>query len=458
MSTPVRTRFAPSPTGHLHIGSARTALFNWLLARHHGGTFVLRVEDTDAARNTEASRDAILSGLKWLGMDWDEGPNVGGDYGPYFQSERNEIYDRYLAQLEAAGRCYKDESGATRFRMPDEPVTINDLICGSQTINLKEQGATRWDAELKKDVPANPDLVIRRADGSYIFHFVNVVDDIDMKITHVIRGEDHLSNTPKHAALFEALGAPLPIFAHIPLNLNADGSKMSKRDQGASITDYIEQGFLSSAVCNYIALLGWSPKDDEEIFSPEELVKRFDLSGINRSNSRFDFKKCLWLNGEHLRRLDADELLKKATPFLQDKNIALDDDRLPAALQLIRQRAETLEQIPSGIAPIFEDQIEIDPDALAKISGRENIIAVLQGLHDSFSATATGWTEDSIKAEIVATAEKLELKMGALMLPCRIATTGKAGGPDLMPLLVLIGQQRVLDRLTTLITELQPSS
>ncbi|MCF6313460.1 MAG: glutamate--tRNA ligase [Verrucomicrobiales bacterium] len=453
MSTTVRTRFAPSPTGHLHIGSARTALFNWLLARHTGGTFVLRVEDTDAARNTEASRDAIFSGLKWLGMDWDEGPQVGGDYGPYFQSERNEIYDRYLAQLEASDRAYKDESGATRFRMPDQPITIDDLICGSQTINLKEQGATRWDAKLKKDVAANPDLVIRRADGSYIFHFVNVVDDIDMKITHVIRGEDHLSNTPKHAALFEALGAPLPIFVHIPLNLNADGSKMSKRDQGASITDYIEQGFLPSAVCNYIALLGWSPKDDEEIFSLEKLIKRFELSGINRSNSRFDFKKCLWLNGEHLRRLDADELLQKSTPFLTEKNIPLDDPRLPAALQLIRERAETLDQIPAGIAPIFSADIEIEEKALAKISGRKNITDVLQGLHHSF-ADQSDWSEENIKASIVATAEKLELKMGALMLPCRIAATGKAGGPDLLPLLVLIGKNIVLDRITQLIAKL----
>lgn len=453
MSTPVRTRFAPSPTGHLHIGSARTALFNWLHARHNGGTFVLRVEDTDAARNTEASRDAIFSGLEWLGMDWDEGPRVGGEYGPYFQSERNEIYDRYLARLEAAGRSYEDETGAIRFRMPDEPITINDLICGSQTINLKEQGSTRWDAELKKDVPANPDLVIRRADGSYIFHFVNVVDDIDMKITHVIRGEDHLSNTPKHAALFEAFAAPLPIFVHIPLNLNADGSKMSKRDQGASITDYIEQGFLPSAVCNYITLLGWSPKDDEEIFSLKELVERFELSGINHSNSRFDFKKCLWLNGEHLRRLEPEALLEKSRPFLENKNLPLDDPRLPAALQLVRERAETLEQIPIGIAPIFSENIEIEDSAFAKISGRENITTVLQGLHDAFSSVQDEWSEDNIKAQIVATAEKLELKMGALMLPCRIAATGKAGGPDLLPLLVLIGQQQVLDRITTLIAK-----
>lgn len=451
MSTPVRTRFAPSPTGHLHVGSARTALYNYLHARHTGGTFVLRVEDTDAARNTEASRDAIFSGLEWLGLDWDEGPKVGGDYGPYFQSERNEIYDRYLAQLEAADRVYEDDDGATRFRMPDEAITVNDLVCGSQTINLKEQGSNRWDAELKKDVPANPDLVIRRADGSYIFHFVNVVDDIDMKITHVIRGADHLSNTPKHVALFEALEAPLPTFAHIPLNLNENGSKMSKRDQGASITDYIEQGFLSSAVCNYIALLGWSPKDDEEIFSPKELVKRFEFTGINRSNSRFDCKKCLWLNGEHLRRLEPQALMEKSTPFLADKNIPLDDPRLPAALQLVRERAETLSDIPQGIAAIFSDSVEIEDDVLGKISGKENITGLLQGVHDAFAASEAEWNADNIKSLIVSSAESLDVKMGALMLPCRIAATGRAGGPDLLPLLELIGRERVLDRIARLI-------
>ncbi len=451
MSTPVRTRFAPSPTGHLHVGSARTALYNWLHARHTGGTFVLRVEDTDAARNTEASRDAILSGLEWLGMDWDEGPVAGGNYGPYFQSERKEVYDRYLAQLEASGRVYEDEDGALRFRVPDQAITVDDLVCGTQTINLKKQGSTRWDAELKKDVPSNPDLVIRRADGSYIFHFVNVVDDIDMKITHVIRGEDHLSNTPKHVALYEALAAPLPTFSHIPLNLNADGSKMSKRDQGASITDYIEQGFLPSAVCNYIALLGWSPKDDEEIFSPEELVKRFELTGINRSNSRFDFKKCLWLNSEHLRRLDAQSLLEKSQSFLKDQNIPLDDPRLPAALQLVRERAETLTQIPTGIAAIFSDTVEIEADVLGKISGKENIAGLLQGLHGAFAASEDEWTADNIKALIVVSAEKLDVKMGALMLPCRIAATGKSGGPDLIPLLELIGRERVIDRIAALI-------
>ena len=261
----VRVRFAPSPTGYLHVGGARTALFNWLYARKHGGKMVLRIEDTDAARNTEAARSAILDGLRWLGIDWDEGPDVGGDVGPYFQSQRQEIYDRHLQQLEAAGRIYTEDTGAVRFRFSREPITVHDLVCGDVTFAATEE----------------PDMTIRRPDGSYIFHFVNVVDDIEMQITHVIRGEDHLSNTPKHLALFEAFGATPPQFAHIPLNLNPSGTKMSKRDQGALIHEYQEAGFLPSGVNNYMALLGWSAKDDQEIFTMEELKAKFDLSGVN---------------------------------------------------------------------------------------------------------------------------------------------------------------------------------
>ncbi len=271
----------------------------------------------------------------------------------------------------------------------------------------------------------------------------------------MIRGEDHLSNTPKHVALFQALDAPLPSFAHIPLNLNEDGTKMSKRDQGASIVEYIEQGFLPSAVCNYIALLGWSPKDDKEIFSLQELVTRFNLGGVNRANSRFDFKKCQWLNGEHLRRLDPPTLLEKASPFLAKQNIPLEDPRLPAALQLVRERAETLAEIPQGIATVFSDTVEIAEDVFGKISGRENITGLLREVHDTFAASREEWNADNIKAGIASAAETLELKMGALMLPCRIAATGQASGPDLLPLLELIGREQVLARLTQLSEKLK---
>ena len=286
MSSNVRVRFAPSPTGYLHVGGARTALFNWLYARHTGGTFVLRIEDTDKARNTQEATQAIYDGLSWLGLDWDEGPFKGGEYGPYFQSEREEVYLRYFNQLKDAGHLYED-NGAWRFRSQRKVVVLDDLVCGHIEFDLTSP-------------LTHPDITIRRPDGGWIFHFVNVVDDLEMKITHVIRGEDHLSNTPKHIELYQALGAQPPLFAHIPLILNRDGSKMSKRDQGAAIAGYIEQGYAPEAVRNYLCLLGWSPKDNREVLDISEIVALFDLPKINRRNASFDLDKCYWINGQHL--------------------------------------------------------------------------------------------------------------------------------------------------------------
>jgi nondiscriminating glutamyl-tRNA synthetase len=300
----VRTRFAPSPTGEFHVGSARTALFNWLYARRHGGAFVLRLEDTDAARNTPEARAAIFDSLSWLGLDWDEGPllrqgsggqacsegnSSKGDFGPYCQSERGDIYQGHIERLLSEGKAYEDD-GAVRFRMPGESIRVKDLICGEIDFDLSDQD----------------DLVIRRSNGAPVFHLVNVVDDLEMGITHVLRGEDHLSNTPKHIALYQGLGAQAPQFAHIPLILNANGSKMSKRDEGAIISEYRRRGFLPEAVVNYLCLLGWSPQEDgKEIFTLTEVAAEFELTDINRSNARFDPEKLLWMNGDYSRRQEA---------------------------------------------------------------------------------------------------------------------------------------------------------
>src|ERR1700730_8373248 len=274
MTPEIRVRFAPSPTGYLHIGGARTALFNWLFVRHHGGKIILRIEDTDTKRNTEEAAVAIYEGLKWLELNWDEGPHAGGDSGPYFQSQRTEIYERYLEKLQDGGHIFEDE-GVLRFRSPREHVIVDDLVCGKIDFDLTNPST-------------HPDMTVRRPDGSWIFHFVNVIDDIEMKISHVIRGEDHLSNTPKHIELHRALGAAPPRFAHIPLILNQDGSKMSKRDQGASVEYYVKRGFAPEAVRNYLCLLGWSPKDDREKMSIEEVVKIFDLHNVVRGHATFD--------------------------------------------------------------------------------------------------------------------------------------------------------------------------
>src|SRR6476620_11676048 len=289
MNSDIRVRFAPSPTGYLHIGGARTALFNWLHAKHTGGTLVLRVEDTDRARNTEVAAQAIYDGLRWLGLDWDEGPEAGGNFGPYFQSQREEIYCAYLEKLRAAGRVY-DDGGSVRFRFEREKIVMDDVICGHVEIDMSNP-------------ETNPDMTIRRPDGSWIFHFVNVVDDIEMKISDVIRGEDHLSNTPKHIQLYRALGAEPPRFAHIPLILNKDGSKMSKRDVGASLANYVEQGYAPEAVRNYLCLLGWSPNDNREKIEIGEVIHLFDLANINRRNAAFDLDKCFWLNGQYVLQM-----------------------------------------------------------------------------------------------------------------------------------------------------------
>ena len=441
----VRTRFAPSPTGFLHIGGARTALYNWLYARHHGGTFLLRVEDTDADRSTTESMQIILDGLRWLGLDWDEGPGVSGPYGPYFQSERVEVYDRYLAKLEAAGLVYEDE-GAIRFRVPDKRITVSDAVCGEVSTNLKEAGSRRYDAEQKREVEANPDIVIKRPNGGYIFHFVNVVDDIEMAITHVIRGEDHLSNTPKHLALFEAFGVTPPQFAHIPLNLNPSGTKMSKRDEGALIHEYQEAGFLPTGVNNYMALLGWSAKDDQEIFSMEELKARFELSGVNSSNSKFDFDKCRWVNGEHLKRLSAEEFETLAGPFLAKAGIDPSDARVSAALGLARDRVQTFGEIPAIIGTIFADTVSYDEASVAKAKEKPDLAAMVEALVTSFEAVSD-WSIESIKAAVAAGAESLGIKMGALMFPCRVATMGSTSGADLVPVLVLLGKDETVKRL-----------
>src|SRR5258707_786341 len=296
----VRVRFAPSPTGFLHIGGARTALFNWLYARHTGGTFILRIEDTDVARNTQEAVDVILSGLRWLGLDWDEGPVSSevtapgrGSCGPYFQSQRRENYQRRVEALLSHGLAY-EHGGAIKFKMSREPITIHDVVVG----DVKR--------ELTDREQADPDFVIVRSDGQPVFHLVNVVDDLEMDITHVIRGEDHLSNTAKHIALFRAFGVEPPKYAHIPLILNSDGTKMSKRDKGASLMTYLDEGYAPEAVANYLCLLGWSPKNNREKMSVAEVVEIFDLPQILRHNARFDMAKLDWLNGEYLREMDDD--------------------------------------------------------------------------------------------------------------------------------------------------------
>jgi glutamyl-tRNA synthetase len=434
MSTAVRVRFAPSPTGFLHIGGARTALFNWLYAHHTGGTLVLRIEDTDEARNTAAATQAIYDGLRWLGLEWDEGPQAGGNFGPYFQSERNEIYERHLAKLEAGGHLF-EENGAIRFRSPREHVVVDDVVCGKIDFDLTNP-------------ETHPDMTIRRPDGSWIFHFVNVVDDLEMKISHVIRGEDHLSNTPKHIELYRALGGAPPRFAHIPLILNQDGSKMSKRDAGSSLNTYIEEGFLPEAVRNYLCLLGWSPKDNREKIELEEVVRLFELEKIHRKNASFDLAKCTWLNGEYVRELPEARFHALAEIALAKAGFDLakfSSHYVQAALDTCKGKFRIFSELPAYCGFYFTDEISYQPEGVAKHFIPENKPR-LQALRDAF-ASLENFDATSIETALKATAAQLGVKVGALVHPTRLAVTGSNAGPSLYHLLEILGRGKVLSRL-----------
>ena len=434
MSAEIRVRFAPSPTGYLHIGGARTALFNWLFARHHGGKFILRVEDTDKARNTKEAAAAIYEGLKWLELDWDEGPHVGGDFGPYFQSERNDIYERHLRRLQESGFIFED-AGALRFRSPREHVVVDDLVAGKIDFDLTNP-------------ETHPDMTLRRPDGSWIFHFVNVVDDIEMKISHVIRGEDHLSNTPKHIELYRALGATPPAFAHIPLIHNKDGSKMSKRDQGASVDYYIKRGYLPQGVRNYLCLLGWSPKDNREKLPIEEIVRIFDLKNTVRGNATFDPDKLHWLNGEYARELGDAAFHERAVAALKSAGVDLDrfpEDYVRAAIQTCKGKINTFDEVPAYAGFYFIEDVVYNPEGVAKHFMAENKPR-LQAVRDAFAALEP-FDAAEIEKKLKEAAAELGQKVGALVHPTRLAVTGSNAGPSLYHLLEVLGKEKVLARI-----------
>jgi len=433
MNSNVRVRFAPSPTGYLHVGGARTALFNWLYARHTGGTFILRIEDTDKARNTLEATQAIYDGLKWLGLDWDEGPSKGGENGPYFQSEREEIYLRYFNRLKDAGHLY-EHGGAWRFRSPRKVVILDDLVCGHIEFDLTNP-------------ETHPDITIRRPDGGWIFHFVNVVDDIEMKMTHVIRGEDHLSNTPKHLELYEALGAKPPQFAHIPLILNRDGSKMSKRDQGASIAGYIEQGYAPEAVRNYLCLLGWSPKDNREVIDIKEVAELFDLPKLNRRNAAFDLDKCHWINVQYLVHMSLERFTELSLPFIEAAGIQYgSEEALKAVLAIVKEKTKQLNEVPDRISFFFTEDFAFEQEAVDKAFKTPGALDKLTALASCYEASET-WTAASIEATLKATAASLGCKNGELIHPTRIAVSGRAVGPSLYHMLEVLGKERAVARM-----------
>ena len=443
----VRVRFAPSPTGYLHIGGARTALFNWLYARHTGGTFVLRIEDTDTARNTQEAVDVIINGMTWLGLNWDEGPTTGdpkgaskGDFGPYFQSQRMDIYKRRVQELIDKGAAYEHE-GAIKFRMQQTPITIPDLVVGNVHRELTDR--ERLD----------PDFVIFRSDGQPVFHFVNVVDDLEMKITHVIRGEDHLTNTAKHLALFKAFGVEPPKYAHIPLILNPEGSKMSKRDTGASLTTYIDEGYAPEAVVNYLYLLGWSPKANREVMPLDEVIKMFDLPQILRHNARFDINKLHWLNGEYIKLMSQERFNQFATRALERDGIRVepsDPAYINAAFSTVKEKVKQFTEVKIFSDFYFLPEVEIE-EASRKDLTPENgriMTAVRAALtnHEDYSVNALNNLVKKVAAD-------LGVKIGLVVHPLRLACTGRTVGPSLYHLMEVLGAERVLKRIDRFIAQ-----
>jgi glutamyl-tRNA synthetase len=438
----VRVRFAPSPTGFLHIGGARTALFNWLYARHTGGSFILRIEDTDAARNTQEAVEVILNGLRWLGLHWDEGPLTGeatgrckGDRGPYFQSQRRESYQRRVEALLSHGLAYEKE-GVIKFKMTREPIVVHDLVVGDVTRELTDREQV------------DPDFVLVRSDGLPVFHLSNVVDDLEMGITHVIRGEDHLSNTAKHIALFRAFGVEPPKYAHIPLILNPDGTKMSKRDKGASLTTYLEEGYVPEAVVNYLCLLGWSPKNNREKLSLKEVIELFDLPQILRHNARFDADKLLWLNGEYVREMNDDRFYELGVHALA--RAGLDTNRysldyVKAALDTCKGKFKLFSELAAYGGFYFREAVDYHPDGAQKEFVPENRPR-LQKLREAL-ASLTSFDADAIGHTLQAVAKELGVKTGALVHPTRMACTGSPAGPSLYHLIAVLGKERTLQRL-----------
>lgn len=495
---PTRVRIAPSPTGPLHIGTARTALFNALYARHTGGTFLLRLEDTDVARSTIAFEADILEGLHWLGITWDEGPDAaGGDdngpYGPYRQMQRLARYAAAVAGLlerdlaypcfctteeldadrkaqEAAhlppkyvGRCAvltaDDRAGraaggrppAIRFRVPPEVVGFDDAVRGRVEIDTSNLGG---------------DFVIVRGDGTPLYHFTVVVDDAAMEISHVIRGEDHLSNTPKHILLFRALGHPEPVFAHLPLILNPDRSKMSKRKSQTAISDYIAQGFIREALVNYLALLGWSTGSEEEILSFDEIAARFDLDHVQKGGAVFDRERLEWMNGQWIRRLADDDLVTRLLPFLEAEHIAGRIDRTPAAdevhvlLPMIRERLPTLGAVGDLIGFLWIDELNVDPALL--VPKRWDAATALEGLRAAQAiveqAGAVSFESEELEPPLRAIAEARGWKAGDLFMAMRVAVTGRTATPPLFDTLVALGRERTVARLGAAIATLEGAS
>jgi len=478
MST-VRVRFAPSPTGYLHVGGARTALFNWLFARHHKGVFVLRIEDTDLARSTEQATQVILDALEYLGLDWDEGPNKDGDYGPYYQSQRLDIYKEYANKLMDLGRAYecyctpeelderrKEQIKAgfpTRYdqkcsELTDEEKAAFRAEGRVPTVRFKAEGDGETivpdliRGNVRFENTQVDDFVIFKSDGMPTYNFAVVVDDALMKITHVIRGEDHLSNTPKQIQIYQALGFDVPIFAHIPMILGSDKSLLSKRHGATSVMQFSEEGYMATAMVNYLSLLGWGYDDSQTIFSVPELIEKFSLERVSKNPAVFDLQKLEWMNGIYIRDLSLEEFYDIAVPFWQKAGFYPEEPNTEEKEYALRILAEIQNRIKFLVDVIdyakyfFTDDYEYNEQVVESILDKPGIEDILEYIYDALESVPE-FTEEHIKPLFKEGLEKFDVKMGGLIQPIRVALTGSNISPGIYDVLELLGKERVLDRI-----------
>jgi glutamyl-tRNA synthetase len=483
-----RVRFAPSPTGYLHVGGARTALFNWLWARRHGGLFVLRIEDTDLERSSDEMVEGILDGLRWLGLDWDEGPKIGGPYGPYFQSQRLDRHRLMAERLVAQGDAYycyctTDTLKAKRdaAEQAGSASTYDRTCCALTPAEVAARERDRVPRAIRFRVPAGPmrfedlvhgaiefdganieDFVLLRSDGQPTYQLSVVSDDVEMKITHVVRGDDHISNTPKQMLLYRAIGAEMPKFAHVPLILGPDRKRLSKRHGATSVTEYARLGYLPEAMFNFLALLGWSPGTDQELFTREGLVNAFALDGISGGNAVFNVEKLDWFNQQHIMRLAPGELAVRLKPVLEQAGLWSDaylGDRHAwffSVLELLKPRAKRLDDFAAQGRLFFSDAIEYDAAALEKHLRVPGMDGHLEAIDAALTALDT-FDPASTEAALRATAEARGVKAAVLIHSVRVAVSGKTVSPGLFEVLSLLGRSRVHARIAEARQLLVPS-
>ncbi len=483
MTEKVRVRFAPSPTGFLHIGGARTALFNYLFARHEGGSFILRIEDTDQARSTQEALGNILSSLRWLGLDWDEGPSKGGDFGPYYQMERLEIYKKYADELLKKGKAYfcycspeelaeRKKEALRKGKPPGYDGRCRNLSSEKRTgkervirFKASDEGVTEVEDLIRGKVKFEnvllDDFVIVKSSGTPTFIFANVVDDHLMRITHIIRGDEHLSNTPRQILLYQALGFSLPSFGHLAMILGSDRKKLSKRTGAISLDWYRREGYLPQALVNYLTLLGWGNSESQELFSSvEEIISKFSLKAVSKNPAIFDIQKLDWMNGQYIKRLGVEELVCLVKPYLQEKNLLRDDEdeeRLKKIVALEQERLKTLAQITEYADFFFLSEIIYDEKAVKKVLRKEGVPRILREYRNGLDALEpfTMETIESLARKIIAA---LGIKGGALIHPTRVALTGRTVGPGLFELMALLGREITIKRLDKVIDILRKNS